>query len=88
MKKKDLYSIIDYIFVVIAFCLVYFTNIKPTRHYKTEHEKNVTWEKVVEIILTTKNPRKKGTKFEIEKDGYYILFEIKNNNLFVINAKR
>ena len=43
---------------------------------------------MVEIILTTKNPRKKGDKFEIEKDGYYVLFEIKNNVLHVINAKK
>ncbi|MBI2208148.1 hypothetical protein HYU50_01510 [Candidatus Woesearchaeota archaeon] len=68
--------------------MVYFTEIKPTKHYIEEHEKEVPWDKVVEIILTTKNPRKKGNKFEIEKEGYYILFEIKNNVLYVINAKK
>lgn len=68
--------------------MVYFKDIQPTRHYIEEHEKDVPWDKVVEVIFTTKNPRKKGDKFEIEKDGYYILFKIENNILYVINAKK
>ena len=68
--------------------MVYFTDIKPTIHYLEYHAKDVPWYKVVEIILTTKNPRKKGGKFEIEKDNYYILFEIKEKVLYVINAKK
>ena len=68
--------------------MVYFTEIQPTNHYLEEHEKEVPWDKVVEIIFSTKNPRKKGNKFEIEQGGYYILFEIKNNILYVINAKK
>jgi hypothetical protein len=68
--------------------MVYFTDIKPTDHYLEEHEKDVPWNKVVEVILATKGPRKKDNKFEIERDGYYILFEIKENVLYVINAKR
>ncbi|MFH1072577.1 MAG: hypothetical protein V1743_04070 [Nanoarchaeota archaeon] len=68
--------------------MVFFTRIEPTQHYRKEHEKNVPFDKVVEIIFSTKNPRKKGDKFEIEKDGYYILFEIKDNVLYVINAKK
>lgn len=68
--------------------MVYFTEIQPTEHYNKEHEKDVPWDKVVEIIFSTKNPRKKGGKFEIEKDGYYILFEIKDAILYVINAKK
>jgi hypothetical protein len=68
--------------------MVYFTDIQPTGHYLKEHTKDVAWDKVVEIIFSTKNPRKKGDKFEIEKDDYYILFEIKNNILYVINAKK
>jgi len=67
--------------------IVYFIDIRPTEHYLTEHSKDVPWDKVVELIFTTKNPRKKQDKFEIEKDGYYILFEIKNSILYVINAK-
>jgi len=68
--------------------MVYFTRIEPTAHYQDEHQENVAWEKAVEIILATKNPRKKGDKFEIEKDGYYVLFEVKNNTAYVINAKK
>ena len=68
--------------------MVYFTSIQPTEHYLTEHQKDVPWDKVVEIIFSTKNPRKKGDKFEIEKNGYYLLFKIENKTLFVINAKR
>jgi len=67
--------------------MVYFTSIEPTRHYIENHEIDVPWYKVVELILTTKDPRKKGNKFEIEKDCYYVLFEIKNTILYVINAK-
>jgi len=68
--------------------MVYFTEIEPTDHYLEEHEQDVPWNKVVEIIFSTKNPRKKGDNYEIEKDGYYILFEIKKNILYVINAKK
>lgn len=68
--------------------MVYFKNIKPTRHYLKEHASDFPWDEVVEIILFTKNPRKKGDKFEIEKDGCYILFKIENHVLYVINAKR
>lgn len=64
---------------------MYFTQIRPTRHY-LEHHQDVPWHKVVEIILKTKNPRKKGNKFEIE-NSCYILFEIKENILYIINAK-
>ena len=68
--------------------MVHFTDIQPTDHYLKEHEKDVPFDKVVEIIFSTKGPRKKGDKFEIEKEGYYILFEIKNAILYVINAKK
>ncbi|MFA6072809.1 MAG: hypothetical protein WC758_01720 [Candidatus Woesearchaeota archaeon] len=68
--------------------MVYFTSIQPTKHYIEEHEKDVPWDDVVEIILFTKNPRKKEDKFEIENTKYYILFKIENNTLYVINAKR
>lgn len=68
--------------------MVYFTQIEPSDHYLEEHEKDVPWYKVIEIIFSVKNPRKKGDKMEIEKDGYYILFEIKKKVLYVINAKK
>jgi hypothetical protein len=68
--------------------MVYFTEIQPSQHYLEEHAEDVPWDNVVELIFTIKNPRKKGDKFEIEHDGYYILFEIKETVLYVINAKK
>jgi hypothetical protein len=67
--------------------MVYFTSIEQTRHYIDNHESDVPWAKVIELILTSKSPRKKGNKFEIEKDEYYVLFEIMNHVLYVINAR-
>lgn len=66
---------------------MYFTGIKKTAHYKENHEKEFPWSKVIEIILTTKNPRKREDKIEIKTDKYYILCELKNNILWVVNAK-
>ena len=68
--------------------MVYFKDIQPTKHYIKEHEKDVPWQKVVEIVFSTKNPRKKDDKFEIEQNGFYVLFEIKDKILYVINAKK
>ena len=68
--------------------MVFFKEIVPTEHYVEYHAKDVPWKKVVEIVFTTKNPRKKGAKFEIEKDGYYLLFKIEKGVLSVINAKK
>lgn len=64
-----------------------FKHIRKTNHYKEYHERNFPWSKVIEIILTTKNPRKKGDKIEIKTEKHYILCELKNNVLWVINAK-
>ena len=67
---------------------MYFKSIKKTKHYKEHHEKDVPWSKVIEIILTTKNKRKKGDKIEIKTKNYYILCQLENNVLWVINAKQ
>ena len=85
---KDLNSIKDYTLLVLFTILIYFTSISPTRHYLEEHEKDVPWHKVVELITTSKRPRKRGKNYEIKKDGYYILFRIEDKTLYVINAKR
>jgi hypothetical protein len=87
-KTKKLYSIKDYILEVFAYLLVYFKSIKPTKHYKENHEQDVPWHEAIEIILKTKNPRKKGTNYEIETSRHYLLLKIKNNTLYVVNAKR
>ena len=69
--------------------MVYFTAIKKTKHYEEQHEQNVPWSEVVEVIFkSSKNIKKKGDKYEIETERYYILMELKSNVLYVINAKR
>jgi len=69
--------------------MVYFTAIKKTEHYKENHELDVPWSEVVEVIFkSSKNIKKKGDKYEIETERYYILMELKSNVLYVINAKR
>ena len=67
---------------------MYFKEIRKTKHYKENHEKDFPWSKIIEKILTNKNPRKKDNKIKIKTDNYYILCEIKDNILWVINAKQ
>ncbi len=68
--------------------MVHFRSVRKTWHYIEKHEREVPWDKVVELIFTTKNPRKKGDVFEIENDKHYVLFSIEEGTLWVINAKR
>jgi len=67
--------------------MVYFKSIRKTLHYIIHHEKKFPWSKVIEVILTSKNMRKKDSMIEIETDKYYILCRLENNILWVINAK-
>ena len=67
---------------------MYFKSIRKTKHYKEHHEKTFPWSKVIEIILITKNKRKKGNKIEIKTKESYILCQLNNNILWVINAKQ
>ena len=61
---------------------------KKSEHYIREHEKEVPWNEVISVILRSiKNARKKGSKIEIENKRYYILCEIINKELHIINAK-
>jgi len=48
----------------------------------------LAWSGVVRLIYTIKNKRKKGDKIEIEDNKFYILCELKDNILYVINVKR
>ena len=66
---------------------LFFKEIKKTDHYVENHEESFSWSQVIEIILTTKQKRKKGDRIEIETDRYYILCELKENALYIINAK-
>lgn len=81
---KSIYSIFYYISAI----LIFFTRIRPSKHYLDEHEREVPWHEVIEVILTTKDPRKRHGCYQVENDRYYILFRIKDGELVVINAKR
>lgn len=67
---------------------MHFKSIRKSKHYKEHHEKHFPWSNVIEIILTAKNKRKKGDKIEIKTKDYYLLCQLKNNILWVINAKQ
>lgn len=66
---------------------MYLKAIRKTEHYKENHENSFPWSEVIRIIMTSKNPRKKDNKIEMETNNHYILCEIKDNILWVINAK-
>ena len=68
--------------------MVYFREIRKTKHYIEHHEYEVPWQKVVEIIFTVNNPRRNGETFEIEDKQNYLVFKIEKGILSVINAKR
>ena len=69
--------------------MVYFTEIKKTKHYEENHEQDVPWSEVIEVIFnSSKNIKKKDNKYEIENNKHYILMELKNKVIYVINAKR
>lgn len=69
--------------------MVYYTKIKKTKHYIEYHEKGVHWHEVIKVILNShKNIKKKGSRLEIETKNCYILCKLKENTLYIINAKR
>ena len=69
--------------------MVYFTKISKTEHYVKEHEQEVPWSEVVEVIFkSSKHIKKKDNKYEIETEKYYILMKLEDKILYVINAKK
>ncbi len=68
--------------------MTYFKRLKSTEHYRDCHEHEVPWTEVAGVIYGTKNPKKKGNKFEIKTKKYYILYTIIKKKAYVINAKR
>jgi len=69
--------------------MVYFEAIKKTKHYINEHEDDVPWSEVINVITkSSKNMRKKRGKIEIKNRNYYIVGKIEKKTLFIINAKR
>ena len=66
---------------------MYWKEIRRTEHYDEYHKGALSWEQVVRLIYFIKNKRKKGNKIQIENDKFYILCEIKDKILYVINFK-
>lgn len=66
---------------------MYWKEIKRSRHYEEYHKGTLNWEQVVRLIYTIKNKRKKENKIVIENEKFYILCEIKDKILYVINVK-
>ena len=67
---------------------MYWKEIRRTKHFEENHRRVLAWSDIVYLIYKIKNKRKKGNKIEIEDNKFYILCEIKDNILYVINVKR
>lgn len=67
---------------------MYWKEIKRSDHFEQYHKGVLAWSDVVRLIYTIKNKRKKGDKIEIEDDRFYILCELKEKSLYVINVKK
>jgi len=66
---------------------MYWTEIRKTEHFETYHKETLPWSEVIRLIYTIKSKRKKGDRIEIEDDRFYILCELKDSVLYVINVK-
>lgn len=67
---------------------MYFKEIRRSRHFEEHHKGILAWSDVIRLIYTIKNKRKKGNKVKIEDDKFYILCELNDEALYVINVKR
>ncbi len=66
---------------------MYWKEIKRSDHFEEHHKGALSWSDIVRLIYEIKNKRKKGNKIEIEDDRFYILCELKDKILYVINVK-
>lgn len=67
---------------------MYWEEIRRSEHFEQYHKGALAWSDVVRLIYAIKSKRKKGDKIEIEDDKFYILCELKDKILYVINVKR
>ena len=67
---------------------MYWEEIRRSEHFELYHKGTLAWNEVIHLIYTIKNKRKKGDKIEIEDDKFYILCELKDKILYVLNVKR
>lgn len=66
---------------------MYWKKIRKSEHFKEYHEGSLDWNELIHLIYTLKNKRRKGHNIEIENSRVYILCEIKDKTLYVINVK-
>ncbi len=66
---------------------MHWKEIRRSKHFEEHHQGTLAWSDVIRLICTTKSKRKKGSKIEIEDTRTYILCELENNILYVINVK-
>lgn len=67
---------------------MYWREIKRSKHFEECHKGTLAWNDVIRLIYAIKNKRKKGDKIEIEDNKIYILCELKDKILYVINVKK
>lgn len=67
---------------------MYWEEIKRSQHFEEYHKETLAWSDVIRLIYEIKSKRKKGDKIEIEDARFYILCELKERVLYVINVKR
>jgi len=67
---------------------MYFKSIRKTGHYRINHEHDVPWSEVVYNVVKCKYKRKIGDKVKVVTKNCYILGKVKDDVLYIINAKR
>ena len=67
---------------------MYWKEIRRSDHFEKYHKGALAWSDIVRLIYIMKSKRKKGDKIEIEDDRFYILCELKDKILYVINVKK
>lgn len=67
---------------------MYWEEIRKSEHFQQHHKGTLAWSDVVKLIYLIKNKRKRRDKIEIEDRRFYILCEVKDKTLYVINVKR
>ncbi len=67
---------------------MYWKDIQRSEHFELYHKGALPWSEVIRLIYRIKSKRKRGDKIQIENDKFYILCELKNKTLYVINVKR
>jgi hypothetical protein len=66
---------------------MYWKEIRRSDHFEEHHKGALAWSDIVRLVYTIKDKRRKGNKLEIEDKRVYILCELKDKVLHVINVK-